>query len=67
MNRVKEYRVARRMSQAELARRVGMCRPSITNIELGKAEPKTSSAFKIAGALGTTVDELFPDEKGEET
>lgn len=65
MNRIKEFRVARKLSQAELARRSGMARPNLSNIETGKATPSVSSARRIAEALGTTLDDIFPIEKGE--
>ena len=65
VNRIREYRIAKGLSQTELARLSGVARPNLNRIELGKATPMLSSAVKISETLGATLDELFPIEKGE--
>jgi putative transcriptional regulator len=52
----------RGMSQEELARRAGVSRQTIMNIERGLSEPKVLLAIAIAAILGVTVAELFRKE-----
>lgn len=47
------------MTQADLARSVGVTRQTIIAIEQGKYSPSLESAFLIAGALGTPLGEVF--------
>jgi putative transcriptional regulator len=65
-NRIRELRFAAgEMTQAELAERIGMTRQSVIAIERGRYSPSLEAAFKIARALGVTLDEVFaygPDE-----
>ncbi len=50
------------LSQAELARRVGLSRPAYTNIEKGHKHPSLVTALRIARVLNRQVEELFSDE-----
>lgn len=50
------------LSQAELARRVGLSRPAYTNIEKGYKHPSLVTALRIARVLNKQVEELFTDE-----
>lgn len=52
------------MTQAELARRVGMTRQTIIAVEQGKYSPSLEVAFKIAHALGARLDEVFQYPEG---
>ena len=45
-------RKGKNMSQAELARRVGIAQPSLFAIEKGKCNPRPATAKKIADILG---------------
>ena len=56
-NRIAELRKAQKMTQPQLAERVGM-----QAYEYGKQIPSVYTAIKIARALNTTVEELFPVE-----
>lgn len=47
------------LSQAELARRVGITRQAISAIEAGSYVPSTLTALEMARALETTVERLF--------
>ena len=47
------------LSQEELARRCGVTRQTVNAIENNKYDPTLSLAFRLADALGTTVDALF--------
>ena len=53
------------MTQAELADRVGVTRQTIIAIEQGRYSPSLEVAFKIARALGVSLDEVFHYPKEE--
>ena len=57
--RIKEYRAKYNMTQAELARRVGVRRETIVFLEKGKYNPSLKLAYKIAKIFNTTIEELF--------
>ena len=48
------------MRQAELAKRVGLSRTSITNVELGRQGLAIHQLFQFADALGVEPGELLP-------
>ncbi|RDV36280.1 helix-turn-helix domain-containing protein [Bradymonadaceae bacterium TMQ3] len=56
---VRTRRTAAELSQAELARRVGVSRQTLNAIETGRQVPSTTIALQLARALRCTVDELF--------
>ena len=47
------------MTQEELAQKIGSNKSYISRVETGKTEPKVSTFYRIAAALGLTV-ELTP-------
>lgn len=57
--RLKVARAERDLSQAELARAVGVSRQTISSIETGQYCPSTVLALRLADALAMRVDELF--------
>lgn len=57
--RIPELRRARRMSQEELARAVGVTRQTITSIEVGKYTASLPLAWKIARYFGLTIEDVF--------
>ena len=57
--RIREYRLRDRMSQEELAQRVGVRRETIGNLENGKYNPPLKLAMDIAHVFGCTVEDLF--------
>ena len=59
LNRIKELRKAKKMSQEVLANKCDVSRQTINAIENNKYDPSLVLAFKIATVLGITVDELF--------
>jgi len=65
-DRIKRLRVARNMSQDELARRVGYSgRSAISKVELGLRDITQTMMLKYAAALGTTPTYLiYGDEPG---
>lgn len=52
-------RAERNVSQAELARSVGVSRQTISSIETGQYCPSTVLALRLAQALETPFNELF--------
>lgn len=56
--RIRERREQLQISQAELARRVGISQVSVHMYENGETTPKLTIATKLASELGTTCEEL---------
>ena len=57
-NNIKSRREMLRMTQEELAKRVGVTQTTIWLYENGEATPKLAIALALAKALGTTVEQL---------
>ena len=47
------------LSQEELAKRCGVSRQTVNAIENNKYDPTLALAFRLAGELQVTVDQLF--------
>lgn len=58
-NIVKEIRIERGMSVSELARRTGLSRTAIFNIENGISNPLATTMYAISLALDKEVSEIF--------
>ena len=58
-NHLKEERIRKGLSQAELAARVGVSRKTINTVENQVFVPSAILALRLARALGTTVERLF--------
>lgn len=63
MNRVREERLRKGLSQEELSRLSRVPRTTISAIESGKVIPSVEHAIKISRALGCKVEELFGEEE----
>jgi putative transcriptional regulator len=57
--RIKEFRARKDMTQAELAKAVGVRRETIVFLEKGKFNPSLKLAHDVAKLLGTSIDELY--------
>ena len=57
--KLKEYREAKGLKQADLAELVGVRRETVVNLEKGKYNPSLKLAMDIAKVFHTTVEELF--------
>ena len=57
--KLKEYREAKGLKQADLAELVGVRRETIVNLEKGKYNPSLKLAMDIAKVFHTTLEELF--------
>lgn len=58
-DRMKERRTAIGLSQAELAKRVGVSRQTINMIENGGYNPTLELCIRICCELGVTLNDLF--------
>lgn len=60
INQIRRLRFeAGEMTQAELARRVGVTRQTVIAIEQGKYSPSLEVAFQIAQVFGVRLEEAF--------
>jgi len=58
-NNLKIWRAKRNITQAQLAKEVGLSRQTINSIERGKFIPTVLSALKIAMFFKTNIEEIF--------
>ncbi|QFG00138.1 transcriptional regulator [Psychrobacillus glaciei] len=65
-NKVYEYRVLARMSQQELAEKVGVSKQTIFVMEKGNYVPTLLLAFRIAEFFNADVNDVFTYEKGND-
>jgi len=57
--RIKEFRMKYKMTQEELAKRVGVRRETIVFLEKGKYNPSLKLAYKIARVFNVRIENLF--------
>jgi putative transcriptional regulator len=62
-NNLHVERAIKKLTQAELADKVGVSRQTINSIESNKYIPSTLLALKIARVFGKSVEEIFQLEK----
>ncbi|GAA2179661.1 helix-turn-helix transcriptional regulator [Brooklawnia cerclae] len=63
-NRLPDARARQGWSQQRLADEVGVSRQTIISVEKGRYDPSLPLAFRLAGAFGCRIEELFePDEE----
>lgn len=67
MNKVREIRKERGMSQDTLARYTEISRKYLSMIERQNATPSISIAMRISGALDVSIDKIFLDLSSSET
>lgn len=67
MLNAKKYREKMGLSQAEVARRIGVSRQTYNNYELGKREADYETLLKLAEELNTSVQALLSDDKENST
>ncbi|KAF2412282.1 transcriptional regulator [Microbacterium sp. B35-04] len=63
-NSIRVVREAAGITQAELARRIGVTRQTLIAIEQGRYSPTLELAFQLSRAFGVGLDDLFdyPEE-----
>jgi transcriptional regulator with XRE-family HTH domain len=62
--RLREERDRVRISQRELARRIGLSASMISQIESGQSKPSVSTLYAIVSELGVSVDDIFRGRNG---
>jgi putative transcriptional regulator len=58
-NRIKAHRLARNLTQQDLATETGVSRQSIISVERGRYVPSLPLALKLANAFNCPVEDLF--------
>ncbi len=58
-NRLKDLRVARGWTQADLGERLGVSRQAIIALENEKHDPSLDLAYRIAALFGEAVEAIF--------
>ena len=64
-NNLRVERAGLRLTQDELARRIGVSRQTINAIEAGKYVPSTVLALKLARVFGKPVEHVFGLEEDD--
>ena len=64
LGRLKEIRESKYLSQRMLAQRSGVSRPTIARLEGGEEEPRYTTMWKLAEALGVEPGELVGPTDG---
>jgi putative transcriptional regulator len=59
LNQIRDLRAAKGMTQQELADQIGVTRQTVIAIEQDKYSPSLETAFKVALALGVTLEQCF--------
>lgn len=62
MNRVKQFRKQKGLSQLSLAKQIGVARQTINLIENNKYNPSLDLCINLAKALNTDLNALFWEE-----
>jgi transcriptional regulator with XRE-family HTH domain len=60
---IRKLRLAAKVSQAELAERMGVDRAYVSGLELGQRNATIITLWHLAKALGTPIKALFDDGK----
>jgi transcriptional regulator with XRE-family HTH domain len=63
--KLKQYRIERKLSVSELARRAGVSKSLISQIENGESNPSVETIRAVALALEVPVFSLFIEDDGE--
>ena len=64
--RIVFFRKKFKLSQNDLAYRIGWDKPNLRKIEHGRGNPTVKSLLLIAEGLGVTIDELFRLENNQQ-
>jgi len=63
-NKISECRLARKISKADLARRIGRSRAYVTRVEQGQLQPGGEAMLRIARYFKLPVEEIFHLDEG---
>lgn len=64
-NKIKDKRIEMKITQQQLANKVGMSMSSLANIENNRTIPNVETSIKIAQNLKCLVEEIFLIDKKE--
>lgn len=59
---IRRERVIRKMTQAELAEKIGTSQMMVSRFEKGKDSPSVWRCYLIANVFGTTIESLLTDQ-----
>ncbi len=61
MHRIRELRIAQKLSQQELATKLGIDRSTVAKWETGTHSPRTNKLRQLAKVLNCSLEELLPN------
>lgn len=64
-NKVKEYRLKKKLNQSDLAKLIGVTNTSVSEYERGRVNIDADTLFQIADVLDAKVDDFFPARKSD--
>lgn len=64
---IKSLRIKRKMTQAELAEKIGVDQTAVSQWETGQTNPKAALLPRVAEALGCSLDDLFRKTTNDKT
>lgn len=59
---IRDHRKARKLSQSQLGREIGLTRQAVSQLELGRNKPDVETAKKLGKVLGFDWWRLYEDE-----
>ena len=59
---IRDKRIAKQLTQAQLAERIGVSQPCVAQWETGKTVPETTLLPRLAFCLDCSIDDLFSPE-----
>ncbi len=65
-NRIRVLRAEKKMTQKELAEKIGVSRQTIISTEKGNYTPSLTLGFEIANVFDLRIDEVFQYKKTED-
>lgn len=64
-NRLKQLRLMREWTQADLAKRLDVSRQTVNALEAGRYDPSLPLAFTIARVFDCTIEDVFTPDPPE--
>jgi len=62
-SRIRDFRLRRRLSQSQLAKRIGLTQQQVQKYEKGAVRISAARLMRIAGAMNVSADSLFGQPK----
>lgn len=59
--KIREYRIAKKMTQTELAEQIGVGANTVCQWETGRRNPRAGMLIDLSKILGCSVDELLKE------